>query len=139
MHFPGTQCGPTCTRHLLYPLVHVSCRHSIDPMLFRAHIRVSATLVFRHILWLTSHVRFAVQAASRLSPAASSYIPFPALPFCHHTVPSQLFPTTSSYYDAFALGYLRLNVRQGPFSLTSVEEVRWVDRPRRPRQKKKKN
>ncbi|CAM9538946.1 unnamed protein product [Ectocarpus sp. 4 AP-2014] len=51
---------------------------------------------------------------------------FPALTMTTSTAVSSIF-ISSSYYDEYALGYLGLNVRQGPFSLTSVEEVSPLD------------
>ncbi|CAB1103830.1 unnamed protein product [Ectocarpus sp. CCAP 1310/34] len=57
----------------------------------------------------------------------SSTTVFPALTISTTTTVIQETSLPSSTYAEYALGYLKLMVRQGPFSLTSVEEVSPLD------------
>ncbi|CAN0145843.1 unnamed protein product, partial [Ectocarpus sp. 12 AP-2014] len=93
------------------------------------------TTAYTDFLQETTAVDLTIGKTTKKMLDGSRTTVFPALTMTTSTAVSSNI-ISGSYYDEYALGYLRLNVRQGPFSLTSVEEVRWVDRPRRPRQPK---
>ncbi|CAM9132934.1 unnamed protein product [Ectocarpus sp. 8 AP-2014] len=78
------------------------------------------------ILQETTAVDLTIGKTTKKMIDGSRTIAFPALTMTTSTAVSSSVISGSSY-DAFALGYLRLNVRQGPFSLTSVEEISPLD------------